>query len=127
LHAESIVRRLRRTVTLPFFLCFSLLSDLSYSQVQLPTPLEHYENYDPQLAALALFGALLPRLEPATRDRVMALAQSHRAAQDRESAESFSEGEILATLKTLDWQEWRSESRWRAGRRVRAERICFTS
>ena len=109
LHAESIVRRLRRTVTLSFFLCFSLLSDLSYSQVQLPTPLEHYENYDPQLAALALFGALLPQLEPATRDRVMALAQSPRAAQDRESAESFSEGEILATLKTLDWQEWRSE------------------
>ena len=41
--------------------------------------MEHYDDYDTDLATFALFSALLPQLEPGMRGRVLALVQSAEA------------------------------------------------
>jgi ubiquinone biosynthesis protein len=67
--------------------------------------MEHYESYDPEFAALAIFSAILPKLEPDMRSRVLALVQS----PDVQELESVSEAEILAALTSVDWDKWRPE------------------
>lgn len=107
--ARSLPRR-RLPFFLSFFLSLSLFSlvlpHVTYlSEVTLPTPVEHYESDDPELAGLAIFSAILPQLEPDVRSRVLTLMQ----APDAVEPEAISGAEILAALESLDWKKWRPE------------------
>lgn len=70
--------------------------------------MEHYQEYDPDLAALALFGALLPRLDPDIRERILVLVQSPERAKENMEG-TVSEEELRKALEDLDWAEWRSD------------------
>ena len=70
--------------------------------------MEHYDDYDADLAAFALVGALLPQLDPDVRERVLAFAQSPeaRSGTPPDVEDAISEAEIQEVLRTLDWEEW---------------------
>ena len=70
--------------------------------------MDHYARYDPDIAAFALFSALLPRLDPEMRQRVLTLVQSPRRGDNR-LEESISADEVRKALEALDWEEWRPE------------------
>ena len=73
--------------------------------------MEHYDDYDTDLATFALFSALLPQLEPGMRGRVLALVQSAEAGNGNppDAEDAISEAEIQEVLRTLDWEEWRPD------------------
>jgi ubiquinone biosynthesis protein len=96
----------RRKLTVFFSVVALSLSSVAHpSEVPLPTPLEHYETYDPVLAGLAIASAILPRLDPDLRARVLAAMQT----PDAVNSEAISETEILAAMKELEWNKWRPE------------------
>ena len=67
----------RQKLSLFFSFTFFFLSSIAHpSEVPLPTPLAHYETYDPELAGLAIVSAILPRLDPDMRARVLAAMQT---------------------------------------------------
>ena len=70
--------------------------------------MDHYARYDPDVAAFALFSALLPQLEPEMRQRVLTLVQSPKP-EGGQLQEATSDGEIRRALESLDWETWRPE------------------
>ncbi len=75
------------------------------SEVPLPTPLAHYETYDPELAGLAIATAILPQLDPDVRAQVLAALQT----PDAVDSSAISETEILAVMEKVEWDRWRPE------------------
>ncbi len=73
--------------------------------------MEHYDDYDTDLATFTLFSALLPQLEPGMRGRVLALVQSSEAGNGNppDAEDAISEAEIQEVLRTLNWEEWRPD------------------
>jgi ubiquinone biosynthesis protein len=68
--------------------------------------MEHYARYDPDIAAFALFTALLPQLEPETRQHVLALVQAPKPWGEHLE---ISDQEIQKALESVDWEAWRPE------------------
>ena len=56
-----------------------LVGATAWAQLELPTPLEHYDSYDPEEAGRALLLQIMAELPEETRARAMALFQSARA------------------------------------------------
>ncbi|MFQ5792819.1 MAG: AarF/UbiB family protein, partial [Acidobacteriota bacterium] len=85
---------------------FSLIlhAPVAHSEISLPTPREHYQNYDPRVAALALFTGLMVELDPETRTRI-----GSAVAAGAPSLETFADEELMEVLTTLDWMKWRSQ------------------
>ncbi len=97
---------LRRKLSVFFSFVSLFLSSVTHpSEVPLPTPLAHYETYDPELAGLAIASAILPRLDPDIQARVLAAMQT----PDAVNSEAISETAILAAMKELEWDKWRPE------------------
>ena len=71
----------------------------------LPTPLEHYEQYDPITAARDLLPRVAVQLEPATLQRILAAAGPDPTA----AASRITADEALQLLAGIDLELWRPE------------------
>ncbi len=70
-----------------------------------PTPLEHYEEFDAAVAARALLPRIALRLDPATLQRVMAMVGPDPAA----NPPSVTTEEALEILERIDLEPFRAE------------------
>lgn len=81
------------------------LQDSTSVASTLPTPLEHYEEFDAAAAARALLPRIAVRLDPATLQRVMALVGPDPAA----NPPSVTTEEALEILERIDLGPFRAE------------------
>jgi len=75
------------------------------AEIPLPTPLEHYDSFDPAAEGLRLFSSLFSELEPSQQSLVLQLMGGPMT----ESQPKPSKNEIIAALKTVDWTKWRPQ------------------
>ncbi len=98
-----------KAAVLPLSLLFLLGSGPSLAKVtfkvRLPTPLEHYETYDPDKAGLELMGKVLGRLEPKQREKAMKLLASGKP----ESLPPIEPEQAVEMLKKLGLDEYEPE------------------
>lgn len=81
------------------------LQDTASVASTLPTPLEHYEEFDAAAAARALLPRIALRLDPATLQRVMALVGPNPTA----NPPSVTTEEALEILERIDLEPFRAE------------------
>jgi hypothetical protein len=75
-------------------------------QVDLPTPREHYKNYDAGKAALELMGKVMNDLDPTTRDLVMKFMQS---GQGPEALPPMSPEQGLQLIRSMGLEKYKTE------------------
>ncbi len=75
------------------------------AQIPLPTPLEHYENYNSQAAAFQLLNSLLSEMDAEQRQQAMALAAALRGGR----SDQVTPQRLSQLLKTIDWQKHRHQ------------------
>ena len=75
----------------------------AWAQIELPTPLDHYESYDPERAGRALLLQVMGELPEQTRARALALFQSAQGDPTRKTSVE----EALRILEMIDWKRWR--------------------
>jgi ubiquinone biosynthesis protein len=75
------------------------------AQVELPTPLEHYETYDLERAARELALQAMVEVPEEQRARFMALFQMARSTPDRK----YTAEEVRAVLEGAPWKRWRPQ------------------
>ena len=71
----------------------------------LPTPFEHYINYNPQQSALQLMSRLMPELDPSTRLVFMAVL----GGTQFNGKPGYTRAEMVAALKKIDLKKWKFE------------------
>ncbi len=92
-----------RFIGLSVFLCLG--GTPGWAQLELPTPLDHYESYDPEEAGRALLLQVMAELPEEARARAMALFQSARAEPDRKTTVQ----EVRQILEMVEWERWRPQ------------------
>ncbi|MDA2927560.1 AarF/UbiB family protein [Acidobacteria bacterium AH-259-O06] len=75
------------------------------AEIPLPTPLEHYDNFDPAREGLRLLSSLFSELDPSQQSLVLQLV----GAPGIQSEPKPSKNELMAALKTVDWAKWRPQ------------------
>lgn len=75
------------------------------AQIELPTPLSHYEDYDPEQAAQQLLLQLAVKIPAESRERALELFQ--RAKEG--GAIELTPEEATRLLESAGWDEWRPE------------------
>jgi ubiquinone biosynthesis protein len=71
----------------------------------LPTPSEHYADYNPQQAALQLMGRLMPELDPSTRAVFMTAFGGTKV----NGKPGYTRAEMRAALKKIDLKKWKPD------------------
>ena len=77
----------------------------AHAQVDLPTPMDHYESFDADLAGLALIGELMAGLDPLTRMGV----EQFMAPREAGTLPPVPRANALALLRSLDLEPHRQE------------------
>ena len=77
----------------------------AHAQVDLPTPMDHYESFDADLASLALIGELMAGLDPLTRMGV----EQFMAPREAGTLPPVPRANALALLRSLDLEPHRQE------------------
>jgi ubiquinone biosynthesis protein len=90
---------------LELFVVFWLLGAPSWAQVELPTPLDHYEEYDPESAGRELLREVLSELPEQTRALASALLQSDPANLEHE----LTVEQAQQVLAMIDWERHRPQ------------------
>jgi ubiquinone biosynthesis protein len=75
------------------------------AQVELPTPLEHYETYDLERAARELALQVMVEVPEEERASFMALFQMARSTPDRK----YTAEEVRTILERVQWRRWRPQ------------------
>lgn len=98
----------RRLQLRPYLgLCVLLCSTASpaWAQLELPTPLEHYDNYDPEKAGSELIFQVMGELPEEERARLIGLFQSAQSTPNRK----YTASEVRRILAMIDWERWRPQ------------------
>jgi ubiquinone biosynthesis protein len=75
------------------------------AQLELPTPLEHYETFDLEQAARELVLQVMSELPDEERARVMGLFQAAQSTPDRK----YTADEVRQILDMIEWKRWRPQ------------------
>ena len=75
------------------------------AQIGLPTPLSHYQDYDPEQEGQKLLLQLAVKIPAESRERALELFARAKAG----GAVELTAEEALALLESAGWEEWRSE------------------
>lgn len=75
------------------------------AQIELPTPLSHYQDYDSEQEGQKLLLQLAVKIPAASRERALELFERAKAGGGVE----LTTEEALALLESAGWQEWRPE------------------
>ena len=89
----------------PISFCIVFLlavSNLSQAEVPLPTPKDHYGNFDPGQAGLKLFTEMMGEAPPAVQKMMMDLANAP------ESLAKIPRAEVQLLLSAVDWKKWKA-------------------
>ena len=96
---------LRRIWRVLAFWTVLLISPLPLrAEIPLPTPLGHYDNFDPETEGLRVLTSLFSELEPSQQSLLLQLVEMPEAGEPKPSR-----NEVIAALKTVDWTKWRTE------------------
>lgn len=75
------------------------------AQIVLPTPLSHYQDYDPEQEGQKLLLQLAVKIPAESRERALELFERAKAG----GAVELTPEEALALLESAGWEEWRPE------------------
>ena len=81
------------------------LGPILCADVPLPTPREHYDSPDPSAESLLRLAASIGELDPSQQLRILGLLQS----QDSAGGQNVSIDELMAILKSIDWEKHRAD------------------
>jgi ubiquinone biosynthesis protein len=87
------------------WLCVALWPGVAEAQLDLPTPLEHYETYNVERAARDLALQVMGEVPEEERASLLALLQVARSTPGRE----YTAEEARATLERIQWERWRPQ------------------
>lgn len=90
----------------PFFVTFLVVSDCLWAEVPLPTPKDHYQNFDVGEVGLKLFSEVLGEADPVVQKAMLELA----SAPPAESIAKIPRGEAEAVLRAMDWKKWKASA-----------------
>jgi len=94
-------------VILRLLLIFSALVVVPASgsaEVPLPTPKDHYQQFDANEAGLKLLTELMGELDPATQKLVLDIVNS----PDASTLQKVPRSEVLSAFRSVDWQKWKA-------------------
>jgi ubiquinone biosynthesis protein len=75
------------------------------AQLELPTPLEHYETFDVEQAGRELVLQVMSELPEEERARVIGLFQAAQSTPDRR----YTADEVRQILEMIEWKRWRPQ------------------
>jgi ubiquinone biosynthesis protein len=75
------------------------------AQLELPTPLEHYETFDFEQAGRELVLQVMSELPEEDRARVIGLFQAAQSTPDRK----YTADEVQQILEMIEWKRWRPQ------------------
>jgi len=75
------------------------------AEIPLPTPAEHYDNFDPETEGPLLFSSIFSELEPSQQSLILGLMEG----PGNEGEPRPSRDKLIAQLKTVDWTGWRPQ------------------
>ena len=87
-----------------FVVALLVFSDCFQAEVPLPTPSDHYQNFDASQSGLQLFTELLSESNPTVQKLMMDMAN----APDAESLTRIPRVEVLAALRAVNWSKWKA-------------------
>ena len=89
----------------PILFCIVFLlavSNLSQAEVPLPTPKDHYGNFDPGQAGLKLLTEMMGEAPPEVQKMIMEVANAP------ESLAKIPRSEVRLLLSAVDWKKWKA-------------------
>ena len=75
------------------------------AQTPLPTPAEHYDNFDPETEGRLLFSSIFSELDPVQQSLILSLM----AGPGSEARTTPSRDDLIAELQLVDWTKWRPQ------------------
>ncbi len=84
---------------------FALFAWPARAEIQLPTPLEHYESYRPSREALQLLTNLMSELDPSMQQMVLQFLDSSGSP----GTPRMSKSEARVVLRSVNWKKWRQQ------------------
>jgi ubiquinone biosynthesis protein len=94
-------------VTLPFLVIFATLVFVPASgqaEVPLPTPKDHYQQFDASQAGLKLLTEVLGELDPATQKLLLEMVST----PDASTLQKIPRSEVLSAVRSVNWQKWKA-------------------
>lgn len=82
-----------------------VLPDSALAQIPLPTPKEHYEDFNLQAETFRLAASVLPTLDAETQQEVGALMAALRSGD----SDGLTAPRLRQLLQRIDWQRWRPQ------------------
>ncbi|MEE8586574.1 MAG: hypothetical protein V3T83_17165, partial [Acidobacteriota bacterium] len=82
-----------------------LAPDSAWAQISLPTPKEHYQDFDLQAETLRLAAAVLPALDAETQLEAGALIAALRSGD----SDAVTAPKLRRLLERIGWQRWRPQ------------------
>ena len=82
-----------------------LAPDSAWAQISLPTPKEHYQDFDLQAETFRLAAAILPTLDAETQLEVGGWIAALRSGD----SDAVTAPKLRRLLQRIDWQRWRPQ------------------
>jgi ubiquinone biosynthesis protein len=80
----------------------------AFAEISLPTPIDHYQTFEPGMAGVELAAAIFPQLDPTTQhvlSRLLRVAEVTGLPQTL----PLSQDQAVELLKKVDWSRWRPQ------------------